>query len=91
LLTKENYNKYFNPQSFMHINKSDKMHEGAIKGLTFDSQNNRLIYVAEPNIKARTSQAYWYLDDKGKVQGWTEWGPPGLFGIFEGVPYIRGY
>jgi hypothetical protein len=88
LLTKENYNKYFNPQSFMHINKSDKMHEGAIKGLTFDSKNNRLIYVAEPNIKARTSQAYWYLDDKGKVQGWTEWGPSGLFGIFEGFPIL---
>ena len=88
LLTKENYNKYFNPQSFMHINKSDKMHEGAIKGLTFDSKNNRLIYVAEPNIKARTSQAYWYLDDKGKVQGLTEWGPPGLFGIFEGFPIL---
>lgn len=90
LLTKEDYNKYFNPQSFIHINKSDKMHEGAIKGLTFDSKNNRLIYIAEPNVKADQSQASWYLDDKGVLQGWTEWynNPSGLFGIFEGVPIL---
>jgi hypothetical protein len=90
LLTKEDYNKYFNPLFFVYKYKSDQMHEGAIKGLTFDSQNNRLIYVAESNVRADQSQAYWYLDDKGKVQGWTEWynKPSGFFGIFEGVPIL---
>ena len=90
LLTKEDYDKYFKSESFIYKNKSDKMHEGAIKGLTFDSQNNRLIYIAEPNVRADQSQASWYLDDKGKLQGWTEWynNPPGLFGIFEGVPIL---
>jgi hypothetical protein len=90
LLTKENYNKYFNFGSFEYTFKSNQMHEGAIKGLTFDSKNNRLIYIAEPNVRADQSQAYWYLDDKGKVQGRTEWynKPSGFFGIFEGVPIL---
>lgn len=90
LLTKEDYNKYFKPSSFQYKFKSDQMHEGAVKGLTFDSQNNRLIYVAESNVRADQSQAYWYLDDKGKVQGRTEWynKPSGFFGIFKGVPIL---
>jgi hypothetical protein len=90
LLTKENYNKYFNFGSFEYTFKSNQMHEGAIKGLTFDSKNNRLIYIAEPNVRADQSQAYWYLDDKGKVQGRTEWynKPSGFFGIFEDVPIL---
>jgi hypothetical protein len=90
LLTKENYNKYFNFGSFEYTFKSNQMHEGAIKGLTFDSKNNRLIYIAEPNVRADQSQAYWYLDDKGKVQGQTEWynKPSGFFGIFEDVPIL---
>jgi hypothetical protein len=90
LLTKENYNKYFNFGSFEYTFKSNQMHEGAIKGLTFDSKNNRLIYIAEPNVRADQSQAYWYVDDKGKVQGRTEWynKPSGFFGIFKGVPIL---
>ena len=90
LLTKENYDKYFKPSSFQYTFKSNQMHEGAIKGLTFDSKNNRLIYVAEPNVKADQSQAYWYLEKNGRVQGWTEWynKPSGLFGIFEGFPIL---
>jgi hypothetical protein len=90
LLTKEDYNKYFNPRSFQYTFKSNQMHEGAIKGLTFDSTKNRLIYVAESNVRADQSQAYWYLDDKNGVQGWTEWynKPSGFFGIFKGVPIL---